>query len=236
VRVVLACVALAAALAGCGADAKSGYTAADIKAAYYQATDESKAMQPIVEGNWADPLDHAHTNYVPLDAIETCPQGQRANSAAPIEGNSVTPDAGDPVDQFIVGPTRPDDTRTPLITQGALVFGTDAIADTGMQLVASALAKCPGTYEVRGGPSPTLGTYSVSSRELESGGWKGYVQQIAHTNPADDVYYQDAAHVVVQRANVILYLDVTHSKIIGERSDASTKAEAVLSTVTKRLG
>ena len=68
------------------------------------------------------------------------------------------------------------------------------------------------------------------------GGWKGYVQQIAHTNPADDVYYEDAAHVVVRRANVILYFDVTHSKIIGERSDASTKAESVLRTVTQRLG
>ena len=62
------------------------------------------------------------------------------------------------------------------------------------------------------------------------------LQQIAHTNPADDVYYEDAAHVVVQRANVILYLDVTHRKIIGERSDASAKAEAVLRTVLKRLG
>ena len=62
------------------------------------------------------------------------------------------------------------------------------------------------------------------------------LQQIAHTNPADDVYYEDAAHVIVQRANVILYLDVTHRKIIGERSDSSAKAEAVLRTVLKRLG
>ena len=41
---------------------------------------------------------------------------------------------------------------------------------------------------------------------------------------------------MVQRANVILYLDVTHRKIIGERSDASAKAESVLRTVVKRLG
>jgi hypothetical protein len=234
-RVALVC-ALVVALAGCGSDATTRYTGADIKAAYYKASDESTTMRPLVVGNWANPLDHQHTNYVPREGIETCPQGQRANASAPIEGNSVTPDAGDPVDEFVVGPNRPDDTRTPLITQGALVFGTNTIADKGMKLVAGALAQCPGTYKVLGGPSPILGTYSVSTREIDSGGWKGYVQQIAHTNPADDVYYEDAAHVVVQRANVILYLNVTHSKIIGERSDASTKAEAVLQTVIKRLG
>jgi hypothetical protein len=234
-RIALVC-ALAVVLAGCGSDAKSAYTSADIKAAYYRASDESATTQPRVEGVWADPTQHEHTNYVAADAIETCPQAQRANANAVLDGNSVTPDAGDPVNQFVVGPKSPDDIRTPEITQGALVFGTNAIADAGMKAVAGALAKCPGTYEVRGGPSPTLGTYSVSSREIESGGWKGYVQQIAHTNPADDVYYEDAAHVVAQRANVILYLDVTHSKIIGERSDSSTKAEAVLRTVIKRLG
>jgi hypothetical protein len=234
-RVALVC-ALAVVLAGCGADAKSTYTGADIRAAYYKASDESAATQPRVEGVWADPDQHEHTNYVPREGIETCPQAQRANANAVLEGNSVTPDAGDPVNQFVVGPKSPDDIRTPQITQGALVFGTDTIAGTGMKLVASAMAKCPGTYDVRGGPSPILGNYSVSSREIEAGGWKGYVQQIAHTNPADDVYYEDAAHVVVQRANVILYFDVTHSKIIGERSDSSTKAEAVLRTVIKRLG
>jgi hypothetical protein len=235
VRARLACVALAL-LAGCGSDAKSSYTGADIKAAYFRASDEGDTARPLVEDYWADPDDHQHTNYVPREAIETCPQAQRANANAELEGNSVTPKAGEPVNQFVVAPKRPDDTRTPSITQGALVFGTSAIADTGMKAVATAIAKCPATYEVRGGPSPLLGTYSVSSREFDAGGWKGYVQQIAHTNPADDVYYEDAAHVVVQRANVILYLNVTHSKIIGERSDASTKAEAVLRTVTKRLG
>jgi hypothetical protein len=235
-RVALVCVALAAVVAGCGSDSNATYTGADIRAAYYQASDESATVRPAVEGTWVDPDQHEHTNYVAREAIETCPQAQRANANAVLDGNSVTPDAGDPVNQFVVAPKSPDDIRTPQITQGALVFGTSAIADTGMKAVAGALAKCPGTYEVRGGPSPILGTYSVSSREIDSGGWKGYVQQIAHTNPADDVYYEDAAHVVAQRANVILYLDVTHSKIIGERSDSSTKAEAVLRTVIKRLG
>jgi hypothetical protein len=230
------CVALAALLGGCGSDAKSSYTGADIKAAYFRAADESKVARPLVEDYWANPDDHQHTNYVAREGIETCPQGQRANANAKIDGNYVLPKAGEPVDEFVVAPNRQDDNHTPSITQGALVFGTDKIAENGIELVGDALAKCPSTYEVRGGPSPVLGTYNVSSREFDSGGWKGYVQQIAHTNPADDVYYEDAAHVIVRRANVILYLNVTHQKIIGERSDSSAKAEAVLRTVLKRLG
>jgi hypothetical protein len=140
------------------------------------------------------------------------------------------------VPQFVVAPSRDTDIRTVAITQGALVFGTQKIAGAGMKAVGAAMQKCPASYEVRGGPSPILGTYSVNSRPLESGGWKGVAQQIAHTYPQDDVYYEDLSHLVVQRANVILYLDVSHRKVIGERSDASAKAEAVLKTVLKRLG
>ena len=107
-----------------------------------------------------------------------------------------------------------------------------------MDAVGGAMSKCPAQYEVRGGPSPILGTYSVSARPFESGGLEGRTSSRSRTprTPTDDVYYEDMAHVVVQRANVILYLDVTHNKIIGERSDASAKAESVLRTVVKRLG
>jgi hypothetical protein len=100
------------------------------------------------------------------------------------------------------------------------------------------MEKCPTSYEVRGGPSPILGTYGASSRPVEIAGWKGMLQQIAHTYPPgqDNVYYEDLAHVVVRRANVILYLDVTHQKIIGERADAAATAQRALETVLKRLG
>jgi hypothetical protein len=230
------CVVLAALSAGCGDDGGSSYTTSEVKAAYYRVHDESETARPLVEEFWVDPDDHAHTNYVPREGIETCPQAQRANANAVLEGNNVVPEAGEPVGSFVVAPKRPEDIRTPSITQGALVFGTSAIAETGMKKVAGAVAKCPPTYLVRGGPSPVLGTYDVSSREFDEGGWKGFVQQIAHTHPADDVYYEDTAHVIVKRANVILYLNVTHQKIIGERSDSSAKAESVLRTVLKRLG
>lgn len=172
---------------------------------------------------------------MPREALETCPLTQRAN--APSESDhAVEPKAGEPVAEFVVGPKLDTDIRTPNITQGAFVFGTSVIAGNGMKEVTAAVSKCPASYVVRGGPSPILGTYSVSSRPLETAGWKGVLQQIAHTNPADDVYYEDAAHVIVRRANVILYFDVTHRKIIGERADSSAKAEAVLRTVLKRLG
>jgi hypothetical protein len=234
-RRVLTCAVLAALLGGCGSDAGSRYTGDQIKAAYFRASDEAQVTRPLVEDYWADPSEHEHTNYVPVEGIETCPQAQRANANAKLEGNSVTPSAGDPVGQLVVAPKNPDDSHTPSITQGALVFGTSTIAANGMKQVDEAVAKCPSSYEVRGGPSPILGSYRVSSRTLEVDGWKGVVQQIAHTNPADDVYYEDASHVIVQRANVILYFNVTHEKIIGERSDSSAKAESVLRTVLKRL-
>src|SRR4051812_38451009 len=98
------CVVVAALLGGGGSDGKSSYTGADIKAAYYRPSDEGKLTRPLVAGTWADPSDHQHTNYVPLDGIETCPQAQRANANAVLTGNSVSPNAGDPVNQFVVAP------------------------------------------------------------------------------------------------------------------------------------
>jgi hypothetical protein len=225
---------LLAVLAGCGADGKSAYSVKDVKGAYYKAADEGSRASAF-QDFWVDDEYHSHANYVPRESLETCPLMQRANAPAFAE-HAITPKAGEPVSEFVVGPALDTDVRTPSITQGALVFGTSAIASEGMDAVGSAMTKCPSQYEVRGGPSPILGTYSVSARPVESGGWKGVVQQIAHTSQYDDVYYEDAAHVVVQRANVILYFDVTHRKIIGERADASAKAESVLRTVVKRLG
>jgi hypothetical protein len=233
-RWAIACLALGV-LAGCGSDGRSSYTGKDIEAAYYRVADETAAARPLVDEYWVDDEYHSHANFVPREALETCPLTQRANAPKQAE-HAITPKAAEPVKEFVVGPKRDTDFRTPSITQGAFVFGTEAIAGNGMKAAAAAVADCPATYVVRSGPSPILGSYSVSSRPLETDGWKGVLQQIAHTNPADDVYYEDAAHAIVSRANVILYFNVTHRKIIGERADSSAKAEAVLRTVLKRLG
>jgi hypothetical protein len=227
VVVLLAGVAVAA----CGGR-DSPYTVSDVKAAYYQARDGG----PRFQGFYQDPDDHSHTNYVPIGGLEVCPLAQRANYDSPTVANAIEPKAAEPAPQFVVGPRLADDTRTPTITQGALVFGTSTIAESGMHAVDSGMAKCPTAYEVRGGPSPILGTYGASSRPIEISGWKGMIQQIAHTYPQDQVYYEDLAHVVVGRGNVILYVDVAHQKIIGERADATATAERVLQTVLKRLG
>jgi hypothetical protein len=233
-RLLALCVGALALATGCGSSGPSSYTADDVKAAYYTAKDGGAGAN-VLKDYWVDDEYHSHANYVPREALEVCPLMQRANAPVRVE-NIITPKAAEPVSEFVVAPTDDTDIRTPSITQGALLFGTSAIADDGMQAVGAAMSKCPPSYDVRGGPSPILGTYAVSARPLETeDGWTGVIQQIAHTNPADDVYYEDAAHVVVQRANVILYLDVTHRKIIGERSDAPAKAEAVLRTVLKRL-
>ena len=220
------------ALAACGGAGAKPYSVAGVKSAYFQARDFS----PLMQGYYQDPDDHSHTNYVPIGGLEVCPLAQRANYDAATVANAIEPKAAEPAPQFVVTPKSPDDTRTPTITQGALVFGTSAIAESGMNAVSSGMAKCPTAYEVRGGPSPILGTYGASSRPIEVSGWKGMIQQIAHTYPQDQVYYEDLAHVVVGRGNVILYVDVTHQKIIGERADATATAERVLKTVLKRLG
>jgi hypothetical protein len=233
-RFWLACAAVVVLVAGCGGDGGSAYTISDVKSAYYKAKDAG-ADAPKVEQYYVDEDYHSHSNYVPRGGLEVCPLMQRANAPVKAE-NMIEPDAAEPAPEFVVAPARDSDERTPTITQGALVFGTSTIAGDGMKAVGAAMQKCPVKYEVRGGPSPILGTYNVTSRPFASGDWKGIAQQIAHTYPQDDVYYEDMAHVVVQRANVILYLDVTHRKVIGERADSPAKSEAVLRTVLKRLG
>jgi hypothetical protein len=231
-RALLAVACVAA--VGCGSSGRSHYTVGEVEHAYFRPAD----FGPKVTGGFVDPDFHSHTNYVPIGALEICPLAQRAEAPSGGGVNEIQPKAAEPVQQYVVDPTSPDDDRTPTITQGGLVFGTSTIAGDGMDAATAAMTKCPSTYAVRGGPAPILGTYSVSMRPLALHGWTGVAQQIAHTYPPDidDVYYEDIAHVLVRRANVILYVDVTHRKIIGERSDAAGTARRVLATVLQRLG
>ena len=203
----------AAVLAGCGGPAaKSTYTGKDVKAAYYKASDEGAGARAF-EDYWVDDDYHSHANYVPREALETCPLMQRANAPTQADQRHHAQRRGAGRRSSWSAPSARTTTAHALDHAGrAGVRHERDRRVTGMDAVGSAMSKCPATYEVRGGPSPILGTYSVSARPFESGGWKGVVQQIAHTRPRDDVYYEDTAHVVVQRANVILYLDVTHQQ------------------------
>ena len=70
--------------------------------------------------------------------------------------------------------------------------------------VTAAMNGCPRTYVVRSGPPQILGSYSLSARPVTIDGWTGVGQQVAHSYQADDVFYEDIAHVVLHRANVVL--------------------------------
>jgi hypothetical protein len=231
---LVAC-AVASGCGGSGGSSKAQYSGADIKAAYYKAKDAGAGAQ--FDDYWVDADFHSHSNYVPIGGLETCPLAQRSDGPSSGSGapNQVEPTAAEPVQQFVVEPHDVTDVQMPTVTQGAFVFGTGTIADNGMRTVTAAATRCPTSYDVRGGPSPILGTYSVSSRPFEVAGWKGLIQQIAHTNPADQVYYEDAVHVILHRANVIFYLDVDQKRVIGQRSDSAGKAASILGTVLKRL-
>ncbi len=216
---------------------KTAYTVEDVKGAYYTAKDATETSGEKAEEYLAGLLDSSHVNYIPPGGVQTCPYVHRSETAdSPT--NVVEPTAGEPVGRFIVAPARPKGSHLPNVSQGALYFATDVIADTGMDEVAKALAECPSSYNVNGGPAAILGKYSVSTRPLEMSGWAGYVQQLAHTYPLgqDDVYYDDMATVVLHRANIILYVDVSARKIIGDRSEAASQVKAIVKAVLERLG
>lgn len=232
-------VALALPLAACSstpppaAATKTAYTADDVKGAYFKAKD----LGPEVEEYWYDKDFHSHNNFVPETAIETCPLVNRSNAPGDVT-NVIEPLAAEPVQRFVVAPVSDSDFMAPTILQGALRFGSDTIADKAMGEVMAALAKCPAQYEVPGGPPPILGTYRMSSRPLELPGWKGFIQQLGHTYPGrqDTVYYEDLANVVLHRANLIVYVQVTQRKVIGDPSEAVKQVRKVAEIVTTRLG
>lgn len=239
---VLTCVALAAtACSGSKADdaakvpqaTKATYTLEEAKAAFYTAADAGPAAVDF----WYENDYHDHNNYVPPGELQVCPLVQRS-SAPGAPPNTAEMSGGQPTGQFAVKPGSPNNTRMPSLVQNAFVFATPAIADTAMETAVSERAKCPTSFTIAGGPPPILGDYSLSNRPLAIGGWTGYLQQVAHTFPqgVDDVYFEDMAVIVLKRANVILYLDLTHRLIIGERSDAPDLARAAVATVLERLG
>jgi hypothetical protein len=212
---------------------KASYTLEEVKAAFYTAADAGPGMVDF----WYEQDFHDHNNYVPPGEIQVCPLAQRSNApGAPPNTAEMT--GAQAVGQFAVKPGNPNDTRVPSLIQNAFVFATAAIADAAMDQINAEHAKCPASFSVPGGPPPILGDYNLSSRPFELGGWKGYLQQVAHTFPegVDDVYFEDMAVLVLKRANVVLYLDLTHRIIVGERSDAPERARAAVATVLQRLG
>jgi hypothetical protein len=169
--------------------------------------------------------------------VQTCAFVHRS-STPDSPPNAAEPTGGEPVGRFVVAPEIPLNRRIPEITQGALVFATAAIAESGMAEVADLLKQCPASYAVTGGPPAILGEYSVSSRPFELAGWKGYAQQLAHTYPRgqDSGHYDDMTTIILHRANVIIYFVVVQSKIIGDRATSAQNAKDIAKVVLERLG
>jgi hypothetical protein len=227
--------AVAAALAcGCGEGSDTPrYTERSIQRGFVTAADVGEGAM-----SFRDPEHGTHIIYTPPDSVPTCPYVQRADDVAGQVDAAVQLDGGNSTGRFIVGPRNPERSPLPVVTQGAVVFKTDALGVTGMKKVTTAAARCPSAFTILGGPPIVVGHYTVNSRPFEQAGWKGFAQQLAHTSPPDinPETYDDLVTIVVQKSNAILYAGFAQIKRIGQRADSSTKAEEVMKDTLKRLG
>jgi hypothetical protein len=232
---------LAAALAllttvGCGGGSEKGteppYTEKSIKAGFVTAEDLGKGAMAFEE------VEHAsHVIYTPPESVPTCPYVQRADDLEADVDAAVELVGGNSTGRFIVASRDPARNPLPVVTQGAVVFKSDALAETGMKQVTAEVAKCPNQFTIYGGPPQVVGAYTVTSRPFELEGWKGVAQQLAHTAP--DVapgVYDDLVTVVVRKANAILYAGFAQTKKVGDRSDSGARAEDVMKRTLARLG
>jgi hypothetical protein len=234
-RNLAAIVAAAIALAGCGGGSdSSGFTDRSIKTGFVKPAD--LGGKDVIE--FEDDGVAGHIIYTPEDSVPTCPYAQRADDAPAGTTAAVQLQGGNSTGRWIVGPSTPREDAPPVVTQGAVVFQTDQLADAGMKKVSAAASKCPGSFTILGGPPQILGSYTVNSRPLELHGWKGFAQQLAHTSPRDvnPDTYDDLVTVVLHKDNAILYAGFAQIKKTGERADSGAKAEQVMKKSLQRLG
>lgn len=212
---------------------KNAYTVEEIK----DALPLAKGELENVNAYWQDPEFHSHNNYIPPGGVQTCPIANRSDAAGS-PPNMVLPTGGEDVGRFVIEPANDTDSRTPTITQTGTYFATAPIADLAMKEIITEHAKCPSSYDVNGGPPDIIGTYNVTTRPADISGWKGYIQQVAHVYrpQQDNVYYQDMSILVLSRANVILYFELSQKKIIGDRATSGDEAEQAVASILKQLG
>jgi hypothetical protein len=233
-RGALLTVVIAAVVGGCGGGSDSPrYTERSIQRGFVTAADIGQGAI-----SFRDPEHGTHIIYTPPDSVPTCPYVQRADDVKGPVDAAVELDGGNSTGRFIVGPRNPERSPLPVVTQGAVVFKTDALGVAGMKKVTTAAAKCPTAFTILGGPPIVVGRYTVNSRPFEMAGWKGFTQQLAHTSPRDinPDTYDDLVTVVVQKSNAILYAGFAQIKRIGQRADSGSKAEAVMKDTLKRVG
>jgi hypothetical protein len=230
---IAAIVAAAIALAGCGAGNESGFTQTSIKSGFVKPADLGGKNIVTFEDDGVA----GHIVYTPEDSVPTCPYVQRAEDAPRGSTAAVELQGGNSTGRFIVGPNQISREAPPVVTQGAVVFHNDQLADAGMKKVNAAAAKCPSKWTILGGPPQIIGTYTVTSRPLELHGWKGFSQQLAHLSPEDvnPDTYDDLVTVVLHKGNAILYAGFAQIKDTGERADSGEKAEQIMKHALARL-
>jgi hypothetical protein len=222
------------ALAGCGGgNDSSGYTQRSIRTGFVKPADLGKGTIAFADTGVA-----GHIIYTPEDSVPTCPYVQRADTVSNGVQPAVELDGGNPTGRFIVGPPNPDRSPIPVVTQGAVVFKSTALAAAGMKKVTSAAARCPSAFSVFGGPPQIVGHYTVNSRPIAFEGWQGFAQQLAHTSPPDwhAEFYDDLDTVVVRKGNAILYAGFATVKKLGQRADSAATARKTLERTLSRLG
>jgi hypothetical protein len=231
---LLAAAATAVLAAGCGGGGEQrSYTERSIQRGFVTAADIGKGAI-----SFRDPEHGTHIVYTPPESVPTCPYVQRADDVSGRVDAAVQLEGGNATGRFIVGPPNPERSPLPVVTQGAVVFKTEALAAAGMKTVTTAASKCPSAFTILGGPPIVVGHYTVNRRPVELAGWKGFAQQLAHTSPRtiNPETYDDLVTVVLRKANAILYAGFAQIKRIGQRADSGAKAEAVMKDTLKRLG
>lgn len=233
-----ATVLAAGALAGCGADTPdplthAPYTVKSIQYGFATTKDIGTGTIRVDDSGHG-----SHVIYTPPDSVPTCSYVQRADDTKVRVEPAVELTGGNSTGRFIVGPPNPDRSRLPVITQGAVVFTSDALAGTGMKTVTAEAAKCPAAFTILGGPPIIVGSYKVNRRAFSSAGWTGFTQQLAHTSPPElgTGTYDDLSTVVVHKANAVLYLQLARIHKIGQRADSGERLHDLLKTTLARLG
>jgi hypothetical protein len=227
-----------AVLAGCSGAApqlltKPPYTVNSIRSGLVSPADLGKGATQVEDD------DHAsHVIYTPPNSIPTCPYVQRSEDLKVAVQPAIEPVGGNPTGRFIVGPQRVGPASLPVVTQGAVVFQSPALADDTMNAVVTESAKCPEAFSVLGGPPSVVGDYKVGSRPIEMHGWKGFAQHLVHTSPAgmNMDTYDDLVTVVVHKANAVIYVGYAQIKKVGQRADTDEKVGTLLTTTLARLG
>jgi hypothetical protein len=224
-------------LAGCGGGSGGSgpqYTVRSVKAGFVRKADlGGKGILAIQDTEHSN-----HIIYTPTDSVPTCPYSQRADDLTHRVEPALELNGGNSTGRFILGPENPRRRQIPVVTQGAVVFKSTALAAEGMKRVTAEAAKCPSGFTIFGGPPEIIGHYTVNSRPFAVEGWSGFAQQLAHTSPkdVDPVDYDDLDTVVVRKANAILYAGFALVRKVGQRAESAARAQATLKHTLARLG